>query len=260
MIRKLIFFTLSVILLVQCNSVKESEWKLAWADEFDYSGAPADTIWDYETGYIRNNELQKYTKEAENVEVRDGACVITCRMEEDSTITSASINTFGKKHIRYGRVEVRARIPSSLGTWPAIWMLGTNKAKVGWPACGELDIMEHVGYDPEKIHANIHTQAYNHVKGTNKGNTIEVEAPWEDFHIYALNWTHEKIDFFYDDSLYFTYTNDMKEDPATWPFDQPFYLLINLAYGGGWGGQQGVDVSSLPVEYLVDYVRVYEAR
>lgn len=260
MIKNLLLLTAVSLMLVQCAQKDNEQWELAWSDEFDYSGAPADSLWGYETGYVRNNELQKYTNLPANVRVEDGVCVIECRMEEDSTITSAAIITKGKKDIRYGRVEVRAKIPSALGTWPAIWLLGNNISEVGWPACGELDIMEHVGYDPAIIHANVHTKAYNHVKGNGKGNSINAGEPWQDFHVYAMNWYEGHLDFFYDDSLYLTYENDLLDDPDTWPFNEPHYLLINLAFGGGWGGSQGVDMTALPVKFLVDYVRVYEGK
>jgi len=253
----LIILILNVI-SVSCNRpVQSEEWELAWAEEFDYNGKPDAGYWGFEKGHIRNNELQYYTDQLENVSVSDGVCTITAKVEGPDSITSASINTLGKYDFLYGRVEVRARIPSALGTWPAIWMLGVNRSDVGWPACGEIDIMEHVGYDPAKIHANIHTAAYNHVKGTNKGNTISVGDPSDDFHVYAMEWYEDHMDFFFDDSLYFSYANDMAGDPDTWPFDEPHYLLINLAYGGGWGGREGVDTTLLPLEYLIDYVRHY---
>ena len=117
--------------------------------------------------------------------------------------------------------------------------------------------MENVGYDPELIHANIHTEAYNHVRGTNKGNRIRVEKPWADFHVYALEWTPERLDFYVDDRKYFTCENE-KTGPATWPFDQPFYMILNVAVGGGWDGRQGVDPAVFPQRMEVDYVRVYQ--
>jgi beta-glucanase (GH16 family) len=186
-------------------------------------------------------------------------CIITARLEGEDSITSASINTFGKKDFLYGRIEVRAQIPSARGSWPAIWMLGTNRGELGWPACGEIDIMEHVGYDPDFIHANIHTGAYNHNIGTNKGNMIQVKDPWSDFHIYAVEWFEDHMDFFLDDSLYFSFENDLAGNNDTWPFDKAHYLLLNLAYGGSWGGNKGVDTTLLPLEYKIDYVRYYKA-
>jgi beta-glucanase (GH16 family) len=253
-----ILLLLSVSLFQACAEKKD--WDLIWSEEFDYTGSPAIETWAYETGYIRNHELQNYTEELENVRVEDGLCIITARLIGEDSITSASINTLGKQDFFYGRIEVRAQIPSALGTWPAIWMLGINRSELGWPACGEIDIMEHVGYDPDRIHANIHTKAYNHSIGTNKGNQIEVTDPWADFHIYAVEWFEDHMDFFMDDSLYFSFENDMAMNNDTWPFDKAHYLLLNLAYGGSWGGNEGVDKSALPVEYKIDYVRYYQTK
>ena len=250
-------WSLALVLLAGCS--QQEKWELVWSDEFEYSGSPAAGSWGYETGYIRNSELQYYSSDLKNVRVENGLCIINALLEEgEDSITSASINTLGKQEFLYGRIEVRARIPSALGSWPAIWMLGTNRSEVGWPACGEIDIMEHVGYDPHSIHANIHTKAYNHSIGTNKGKQIEVEEPWADFHLYALEWFEDHMDFFLDDSLYFTFENDQAGNNDTWPFDKPHYLLINLAYGGSWGGNQGVDVRALPLQYEIDYVRYYK--
>jgi beta-glucanase (GH16 family) len=248
---------MALVLTFGCS--RQEKWELVWSDEFEYTGSPAKESWGYETGYIRNKELQYYTSDLKNVRVEDGLCLINALLEEgEDSITSASINTLGKQDFLYGRIEVRAKIPSALGTWPAIWMLGTNRSELRWPACGEIDIMEHVGYDPDRIHANIHTKSYNHSIGTNKGNQIEVDEPWADFHIYALEWFEDHMDFFLDDSLYFTFENDLAGNNDTWPFDKPQYLLINLAYGGSWGGNQGVDIKLLPLQYEIDYVRYYK--
>ncbi len=254
--RKSILLLLTIALFQGCTEKKG--WDLVWSEEFEYTGEPNSEFWDYEIGFVRNNELQYYTDQPQNVRVEDGVCVITARLEGEDSITSASINTLGKHDFLYGRIEVRAKIPSALGTWPAIWMLGTNMGDLGWPACGEIDMMEHVGYDPDRIHANIHTKEYNHSIGTNKGNQIEVKNPWADFHIYSVEWFEDHMDLFMDDSLYFTFENDMTGNNDTWPFDKPHYLLLNLAYGGAWGGQQGVDTSLLPVQYEIDYVRYYQ--
>ena len=235
-------------------------WQLLWQDEFNGSGHPNESIWDYEEGYIRNNEKQYYAKKRlENARVEDGHLVIEARRDnyEGHEITSASLHTYGKKSIIYGRVEVRAKLPTGKGTWPAIWMLGNNIRTGGkWPDCGEIDIMENVGYDPDAIHANIHTKAYNHVLGTGKGRKITVEKPYENFHVYAVEWFKDRLDFYIDERLYFTYKNENTGND-TWPFNQPHYLIINLAIGGSWGGQQGIDNSIFPQKYLIDYVRVY---
>jgi beta-glucanase (GH16 family) len=173
--------------------------------------------------------------------------------------TSASVNTRGRFDLLHGRVEIRAKLPTGRGTWPAIWMLGTNIDQVGWPACGEIDIMENVGFDPLRIYGTIHTAAYNHVAGTAKGSNVTVSAPWQDFHIYAMEWYPDHIDIFVDGQKYFTFANE-GTGSRTWPFAQPMYLLLNLAIGGSWGGQQGIDDSLFPHRYLIDYVRVYRQK
>src|SRR5262245_54983396 len=161
-----------------------------WQDEFDRPGLPDATRWDYEVGLIRNNERQYYTRaRSENARVENGVLVIEARREryEGADYTSASLTS--RATWTYGRIDVRARLPKGRGTWPAIWMLGANIRAVGWPECGEIDIMEHVGFDPGRIHANIHTKAYNHVQGTNKGSSVVVPAPDEGFHLYSAVWS-----------------------------------------------------------------------
>jgi len=136
-------------------------------------------------------------------------------------------------------------------------MLGTSiREGTRWPACGEIDIMENVGFDPDVVHANVHTKAYNHVLGTQKGNRITLSKPYDKFYVYAMEWFEDRIDFYVDDQLYFSFKNEFK-GPETWPFDQPHYLILNLAIGGGWGGQKGIDQEIFPQKYLIDYVRVF---
>ena len=233
-------------------------WTLVFSDEFDRPGALDAAKWGFELGYIRNKEAQYYTSRRENVRVEAGNLVIEARKEayENFGYTSASINTLGRFEFLYGRVEVRAKLPTGNGSWPAIWMLGTNRAQVGWPACGEIDVMENVGFDPSRIHGTVHTAAYNHTLGTQKGGVATVSAPWEDYHVYAMEWYPDRIDIFVDGQKYFTFRNE-GTGSRTWPFDKPHYLLINLAIGGSWGGQKGIDDSRFPMKYFVDYVRVY---
>lgn len=240
----------------------DPEWKLVWSDEFASEGLPDPKKWSYEVGFVRNREAQFYTKgRKENARVEGGSLVIESRKEkyEGGEYTSASLHTKGKGEWRYVRVEARAKLPTGRGMWPAIWMLGTNIGEVGWPRCGEIDIMENVGFDPETIHANIHTQAYNHVKGTNKGSKTKVEKPYESFHVYAVEWSEKRLDFYVDGRKYFAFENEGKGE-ATWPFDRQHYLILNAAIGGSWGGQKGIDAGIFPQKYLIDYVRVYERR
>jgi len=250
-------------------------WKLVWSDEFDAPGLPDSSKWTYEEGFIRNNELQYYTRgRKENARVENGMLVIESRLEkypnpnykagasdarhgrEYAQYTSASVTTHGLHAWKHGRVEVRAKIPHGRGTWPAIWMLGTDQS-AGWPSCGEIDIMEFVGHDPNTIHGTIHTGKYNHVKGTQKGSQYHLKAPYDDFHVYAVEWDGEKMDFFVDNTNYFTFKNEHSGE-AAWPFDKPQYLILNTAIGGAWGGVKGVDDAIFPQKFLIDYVRIYQ--
>lgn len=256
-------FALS-LLFASVAAAQPPGYRLVWADEFDTPGMPDPVRWNYETGMIRNNEAQFYTEaRPENARIENGVLIIEARREpweqggKRAAYTSASVTSQCRAYWRYGRIEVRAKIPTGRGTWPAIWLLGQNIDKAGWPRSGEIDIMENVGFDPDTIHANIHTEAYNHVKGTNKGNQITVPAPYKDFHIYALDWDPRKIVISVDGKPYFTYANEGTGE-AVWPFDQPFYLILNLAIGGSWGGQQGIDEAIFPQRFEIDYVRVYQ--
>ncbi len=266
---------IGVLLVLSGALLPGAQFRLVWSDEFDTKGLPDSSKWTYEEGFIRNQESQYYTRgRAENARVENGVLVIEARQEQfpnarfapSSTsrqqkqyadYTSASLTTEGKAAWTYGRIEVRAKLPTGRGTWPAIWMLGVNHRAVGWPRCGEIDIMENVGYDPDTIAANIHTEAYNYVKKTNKGSRMTVSRPYADFHVYAIEWTPEQMDFFIDDKKYFSFANE-KTGPAAWPYDQPFYLILNIAIGGSWGGSQGIDDTIFPQRMEVDYVRVYE--
>lgn len=255
-----------------------ADWKLVWSDEFDRDGLPDPAKWSYEQGFVRNQELQFYTAaRKQNARVQDGHLIIEARRErmknpdydpaaperrwqrsrEFAEITSASLTTRGLAAWTYGKIEVRAKLPSGRGTWPAIWMLGTNIKDVGWPACGEIDIMEHVGHEPDAVHANVHTRGYNHTKGNGRGKRLALPNAEADFHTYAVEWTPEKLEFFVDGKAFFTCAND-GTGVDSWPFDAPQYLILNLAIGGAWGGQQGVDPSIFPQQFLIDYVRVYQ--
>jgi beta-glucanase (GH16 family) len=258
---------------------RADDWKLVWSDEFDTPGQPNPKKWNYEVGFIRNGEKQYYTQaRKENARVEDGILIIEARKENfrdpasatsskpsgrrkrggaAAEYTSASLTTQGKAAWTYGRVEVRAKLPAGRGTWPAIWMLGTNIPESGWPTCGEIDIMEFVGFDPGVIHANIHDKKYNHAINTGKGDKLKVPDATEAFHVYAVEWDHEHMDFFVDKQKYFTFRNE-GIGTAAWPFDKDQYLILNLAIGGGWGGQKGIDDSIFPVQYQIDYVRVYQ--
>jgi beta-glucanase (GH16 family) len=236
-----------------------SRWTLAWSDEFDRPGAPDPTVWTPEVGYLRNRETQYYTRNRpENARVENGLLVIEARRDnwEGKPITSASLTTKTKRPFLYGRIAVRAKVPTGRGTWPAIWTLGENVGQAGWPACGEIDILEHVGYEPNKVHANIHCTTYNHRKQTGKGRSIDVGTPWTEFHEYAIEWYEDRLEFYFDDTRYFIFRKE-SDDPAAWPFATPQYLILNLAIGGGWGGRKGVDDKLFPHRFEIDYVRYY---
>ena len=247
-------------------ALTDTEWKLVWSDEFQYTGAPDPSKWGYEQGFIRNEELQYYTNRPENVRVDGERLIIEARQDsaiidgETRDITSASVTTRDKQSWQYGKVEISAKLPSGLGTWPALWMLGENISDVGWPLCGEIDIMENVGYNADTVFTTIHTEAYNHTRGTHKLEGTHLPSADNEFHTYGIEWSAQQIDFLIDDNRVFTVTKQAGDGAEEWPFDQPFYLLMNFAFGGAWGGVQGVDKSSLPQQYLIDYVRVYQAE
>jgi beta-glucanase (GH16 family) len=270
-----------VLSIISIPTALAGEWKLVWSDEFNYSGMPNPKKWNYEVGFIRNRELQYYTKaRKENARVENGMLIIESRKEkfknpnyrpdarrrrrwnlsrEYADYTSASLITYGKASWCYGRIEVRAKLPTGRGTWPAIWTLGTNIKEVGWPTCGEIDIMENVGFNPDKIHVNIHTKKYNHVRKTGKGSSFKVSKPYKEFHVYAIEWYEDRIDFYVDDKKYFTYENE-KSGEAAWPYNKQQYLILNTAIGGTWGGQKGIDDPIFPLKYYIDYVRVYQKQ
>ncbi|MDX2284223.1 MAG: glycoside hydrolase family 16 protein [Bacteroidia bacterium] len=238
--------------------------RLVWSDEFDYTGLPDTARWSYETGYLRNRELQYYTAQRpENARVENGLLILEARRDSaliDSAvrpITSASLTTRGRQSWTYGRFEIRAKVPQALGSWPAAWMLGEDIGDIGWPACGEIDLMEHVGYMPDTFHFNIHTQAFNHTIGTHKGRSVFMPRAADAFHVFAADWDSTRIRFYLDGNEAFTFEKP-SDDPAEWPFGKPFYLILNLAFGGAWGGSKGTDPAALPIRYEIDYVRVYQ--
>ncbi|CCG98289.1 glycoside hydrolase family 16 [Fibrella aestuarina BUZ 2] len=231
-----------------------------WADEFDYQGLPDPQKWGYDLGGSGwgNNELEYYTDSPDNARVADGKLTITARQEQQGNrdYTSARLVSRGKGDFLYGRFEIRAKLPVGKGTWPAIWMLPTDWAYGGWPNSGEIDIMEHVGYDPNVVHISTHTLAYYFKINTQKTATKRVETATTDYHRYRVDWTPYAIRGYIDDQHVFDFVNEGK-GYAVWPFDKKFHLLLNLAVGGDWGGAQGVDAAAFPTAMDVDYVRVY---
>lgn len=253
--------TFSQHIVIAQDATPDLNGVLIWSDEFNGSSLNSNS-WTYETGSggWGNNELQNYTS-GDNVHFENGNLVITARkVNEDKTAgsyTSSRIVTWRKKEFQYGRVEVRAKLPSGTGVWPAIWMLGTNMDVAGWPACGEIDIMEYVGYQPNTVHMAVHTTSGYGDNCSKFQKTLS--SCEEEFHIYGLIWTSEKLEFYIDvpQNVIFTYNPQVKT-PENWPFDKPQFILLNLAVGGNWGGAQGIDNSIFPQTMVVDYVRVYQ--
>ena len=256
----LFFFIFLLPVSVSGQSSQERIKKLLWSDEFDYKGLPDSTKWNFQVGKARaNNEPQWYTKNLKNVEVADGNLTITVLKEEiegEKRYTSARINTRGKYEFTYGRIEARAKLPKGRGVWPAFWTLGLTG---GWPACGEIDIMEYWGHDANTVASNVHTRDYNHTKGTGRGGKTVYQDPWKDFHIYAVEWYPERMDFYIDDNMFWS-CKTKGEGIGEWPFNAPQYMILNLALWNNWGGQPGIDDSIFPQKFIVDYVRVYELK
>jgi beta-glucanase (GH16 family) len=236
-----------------------------WSDEFDYQGLPDEKKWGYDVGGNGwgNNERQYYSdKRTQNARVENGKLTIEAIKErfQGSEYTSARLVTKNKGDWKYGRFEIRAKLPKGTGTWPAIWMLPTKQSysNVFWPDNGEIDIMEHVGFDQGRVHATIHTNLNNHMIGTQKSGTMMVTDCSENFYDYALEWTPNGIKAFINGKEYFDFPSQSSTNWRYWPFDQPFHLILNIAVGGNWGGQKGIDDSIFPQKLEVEYVRVYK--
>ena len=259
--RLLIFIVLSFPTFAQ-------QGRLVWSDEFDgESGAPNPELWSYEYGDgcpnncgWGNHEIQYYTDALKNAHVENGLLVIEAHKEMMGGMqyTSAKLNSKKSGSWKFGRIDVRARIPQGLGTCPAIWMLPADWKYGGWPFSGEIDIMEHVGWTKDTLYGTVHTDAYNHMNGTQKGRKFFQNEMGLRFHTYSIIWSEEKIDFLLDDKVYYTFANDGKGS-SSWPFDQPFYLILNISVGGNFGGARGVEVENIwPQRMEIDYVRVYQ--
>lgn len=239
--------------------------RLLFHDEFDYEGLPDPRYWSYEKGYVRNGELQYYTENRlENTSVRDGKLFLTIREETDYTApdgtapqyTSGSIHTQDKVKFTYGRVEIRAKFSSLKGTWPGLWLMPNDSEYGPWPRSGEIDIVEQVGYDPDVVHFTAHCYLQN---GDNNKyhHYMRVPTCHTDFHVYAFEWKEDRMTWYVDGKRGFTV---VKNTPlwTGWPYDRDFYIILDMAWGGGWGGQQGIDSSGLPESCEIDYIRVFQ--
>ena len=245
-----------------------SGYQLVWSDDFrtQPNGPPDPAKWSYEEGFLRNNEQQYYTRDRrENARIENGLLVIEGRREDylppggnhtGNAIhyTSASLTSKGKSEWQYGRIEVKAQLPSGRGVWPAIWTLGSNIGSVGWPRCGEIDMMEFVGSQPNVIHGTVHYFANS--KHASEGKPLTIDHPESAFHLYAVEWTPLYIDFFVDNQRYFHFDVKKADAGLDNPFHQPHFMILNLALGGSWGGK--IDNAIFPQRMSVAYVRVYE--
>ncbi len=250
-----------LIIILFPHFLSAQKYVMVWNEEFNTPGLPDSTKWSYESGKIRNNELQYYTvKRLENARIEDSVLVIEARKEKYSgaDYTSASIISKGIGDWKYGKIEISAKVPTGKGTWPALWMMPTNSEYGTWPRSGEIDIMEYVGFEPQYLHYTCHFEGTNGTGHQSSGiKSASIANPFNKFIKFAIIWTPDKIEWFANDVKYFTYTKK-SDDYRTWPFNKEFYLILNLAYGGTWGGTAGVDDTKLPHKFLIDYVRVYQ--
>lgn len=238
-------------------------FSLFWNDEFNADNLNLQ-FWNIErfNKGTFNNESQSYVDSKDNIILIDGKLYIRAKKESpfdpnNPVYTSGRINTKNKVEVQYGYWEVRAKLPTGVGTWPAIWMLNSNIDTIGWPNCGEIDIMEHVGYDSSRVFFSIHNaNMHGDVGGTNQQSIYDFDDNENDFNTYAVEWAESYIKGYVNGILYFHFdkSSELFND---WPYDNPFFLIINLAIGGDWGGVEGIDTSIFPASFIIDYVRMY---
>lgn len=232
-------------------------YKLVWNDEFSGQKVSSDWTWEVQPAGWVNNELQNYVQEDQVAEVSNGTLKIHL-LNDGGTIKSARLYARKSTGWQYGYIEARIKLPQGKGTWPAFWMMPVNFNN-DWPASGEIDIMEAVGYQPNRVWSTIHCTKYNNTGTATESANRSVADLYADFHTYALEWTTEQLTFYVDGQKLLTYANDGTGNDA-WPFNKAFYPILNLAWGGSWGGVQGVDESVLPATMEVDYVRVFQKQ
>jgi len=275
---RFLFATLVCIttLLTSCGIFRDpsrpqprSGWNLVWSDEFSTpdGSSPDPRKWIYDLGGKGwgNHELESYTNRPENAHIEKGNLVITAQKETYTAAdgiardyTSARLKTQGLFTQTYGRIEARIKIPAGQGMWPAFWMLGEDISTVGWPKCGEIDIMENIGKEPDKLHGSLHGPSTT-------ANTSDLTSIFtlpagqnfaDDFHLYAVEWSPDTVRFYVDDNLYATFRSSDWPAGGKWVFDHPFFIILNLAVGGDWPGPPDAS-TNFPQSMLVDYVRVY---
>lgn len=248
--KKLLFL---LVMLTACSQSKEPDWKLVWSDEFNYSGLPDKENWVNEVGFIRNHELQYYTSQRiENSVVHGGNLLIIGRKEplDSAEYTSASLTTDGRHSWTYGKIDARMKLPKGQGIWPAFWMLGQNRYQVGWPRCGEIDIMEHINNE-DILYGTLHWHNEKHVSSGGK-----IPCDVTKYHNYTVEWAEDSIKWFLDDAKYHSVC--IKDSIAsTSEFHKPHYIILNLAIGGDWPNNPD-EFTQFPDTVFVDYVRVFQ--
>jgi beta-glucanase (GH16 family) len=265
LIKRGILLISTFLLTLSCSTDEKqtvvTKTNLVMGEEFNSNGAPDSNLWSYDIGTGNNgwgnNELQYYTDRPENIVVEDGMLKITAISEvfSGASYTSARILTKGKFEQKHGRIEARIKLPLGKGLWPAFWMLGTNIDEVSWPQCGEIDIMEYLGNQPTKVFGTVHGPGYSGGESVGKTYTLPNDRFDNDFHIFGIEWGENYINYYVDDVLYNQITPADVE--GEWVFNQPFYLILNVAVGGNLPGSPDSN-TSFPQTMLVDYVRVYQ--
>lgn len=268
-------------LIIRKVTTQENNWQLVWQDEFDYQGRPDPKKWSFDEWPARkvNDEDQVYTSREKNVRVENGKLIIEAHKEQfdNGDYTSGRIHTLDKADLHYGKIDVKAKLPAGRGTWAAIWMLPSDPYRYStscqenedwqgsttcdaWPNSGEIDIMEHVGYDMHNVHGTVHNKAYYWINWEQRKGAINARNADSEFHVYSVEWSPEHITVLMDNTPYFSYQNE-HEDWRSWPFDHPYHLILNLAIGGVWGRAGGpIDDDIFPVRMEIDYVRMYRDK
>ncbi len=253
-------YALAAVATIACPAIAQNDWKLVWSDEFNgpAGSAPDSTKWTYDLGASGwgNRELENYTNSRDN-SFLDGAGNLAIQaLKTDSGYTSARLKTQGLYAVTYGKIEARIKIPYGQGIWPAFWMLGDASKARGWPAVGEIDIMENIGKEPGLVHGTVHGPGYSGGNGIGKPYSLPAGKRFaDDFHVYSLEWNPNSIEIFVDGNSYHKLTPIGIPAGAAWAYDHPFYIILNLAVGGQWPGNPD-GTTEFPQRMLVDYVRV----